>query len=155
MIRLDEMIAMDARRNCDRILLRLHELQDRHLSRGILHNHAIDAKREETFAAFEFLRSGFPGVAIHDFLCKGHRPPKLLANDRQIFFEALVHAGREFPRRLDEHCARIRSDFAHRNRFRFDLKWVVDDGEVVGARFCHKNSRWMRYKITNISPYEN
>jgi hypothetical protein len=68
---LDQVIAVDGGGHCGGVAARQHELKQRHLGGGILHGHAVGARRNVALAGRELLVLGVVEVAEEDLLGVG------------------------------------------------------------------------------------
>ena len=73
------MIAMNRARHRDCFLVGLHELQHRHLRRGILHGHAVGTQRQHGLAAVPGLRLPIVDMRDEDLFGQRQRATELLS----------------------------------------------------------------------------
>ncbi|MNY75533.1 hypothetical protein D3C86_2148310 [compost metagenome] len=66
----------------DLLLAGLHELEDGHLGRGVLHDDPVDPELEIALAGLQLLRARIVEVREEDLLGQGQRPLQAIAHDR-------------------------------------------------------------------------
>ena len=92
-LRADQVIAVDGAGHRHLLLPRLHELEQRHLSGGVLERHAVDAEAELRLAAAPLLSVEVVGVRNENLLGEGERTteafPGFVEFGRHGFVQAL------------------------------------------------------------------
>lgn len=87
---LDEMVAVDSGRGGHGGHASGHELEDGHLSGGILAGDAVGAELEVALAALDLLVMGIIQVRVEDLLGVGERAVEALADDAEVLAHLLV-----------------------------------------------------------------
>lgn len=87
---LDKMVAVHSGRGSDGRHASRHELQDGHLSGGILAGYAVGAELEVAAAALDFLVVGVVQVGVENLLGEGQRTIETLAHYAQVLAHLLV-----------------------------------------------------------------
>src|SRR5436190_4024355 len=121
---------MDTCRNCGLKLTCLHKLKDRHLSRSVLHNDAIDIEPEKALAAFERLGLRFRKMSVDNLFRQCQWASEPATNGLEGFFRALIDSADHLRCRFNSHRSRIRANLIHGYGFRRDLERVADYGEA-------------------------
>jgi len=101
LIGLDQMVAMHRRGHGGFIAPGLHELEQRHLSRRVLHRHTIGTQKQVGVAGMQLLISWIIKMPEQNFLCVGKRSIESLANNVQVGIDLCVGVLDEFGRGLD------------------------------------------------------
>ncbi len=90
LIGLDQMVAVDRRRDRSFIATRLHELEQRHLRRRVLHRDAIGAKQQIGVAGVELLSTRIIEMTEQDLLGVGERSAEAITNYLEVPVEHVV-----------------------------------------------------------------
>ncbi len=83
-LRPDQVIAVHGARHRGLLLACLHELEERHLARGVLERHAVHAQAELRLAPTPLLLVEIVGVSDQDLLAEGQGPAEALAGPVQL-----------------------------------------------------------------------
>ena len=94
--RLDEVVAMDARRDRDALAPALHELQDPRLPEQVLEDDPIGTQQQVALARSELLPLGIVEMSEQYFFREGQRPLQPAAHD----FESALHGAIDSSRHL-------------------------------------------------------
>ena len=100
-IRLDQVVAVHRRGNRRFVLARLHELEQRHLRRRILHRDAIGTQKKVRIAGDEFLPTRVVEMAEQNLFGVGQRTTETLSHDLEIGVQRFINGLHEGGGRLD------------------------------------------------------
>src|SRR6185312_5380234 len=95
---LDQVVAMDARRNGDALASALHELQDAGLPEQILKHDPIGTQQQVALAGSQLLPLGIVEMSEEYFLREGERPAQAAAHDLESALHRAIDSGCHFRR---------------------------------------------------------
>ena len=86
----DQVVAVHSRRHRHLFERGLHELEDGHLSGGILHRHPVGPELQVGLARYEVLPFGIIEVPEDDLLRQGERPLQSVPHHLEVLLHPLV-----------------------------------------------------------------